>query len=170
VQAGDVARAKFNSTMYGAQSKLAFVVNKGSHSFTPSVGAKYISFGQSGYRESGSNYNMKVDRRRIQSINTLLALKYGYVLTMDKVQMVPALEVGVNRDLMIKSDDKLNSRFINTGDVFSVSINLPKRTSVFATPSIKLQNNIVDVDLSYTLEKRGAVGNHLGCVKVKLKF
>jgi predicted RNA-binding protein (virulence factor B family) len=84
--------------------------------------------------------------------------------------MVPALEVGVNRDLMIKSDDKLNSRFTSTGDVFSVSINLPKRTSVFATPSIKLQNNIVDVDLSYTLEKRGAVSNHLGCVKVKLKF
>ena len=72
--------------------------------------------------------------------------------------------------LLLTTAGKLNSRFVNTGKVFSITMNLPKRKSVFVAPSIKLQNNIVDVDFSYTLEKRGVVSNRLGCVKVKLNF
>jgi hypothetical protein len=166
VTSNDIANGKLGSNIYGIHSILAYNMQKDSHFITPSASLQYSYLSQDGYTETGSSSeNQVIGKKNAQILTSSLGVKYGYMVSTDNLKVVPGLQVSVANDLLNKSSD-IQTKIQWQDEYAKLKANNKRQTTVSLTPSIVIQGDMINTNISYTYDKSQKITGHSVSLKL----
>jgi outer membrane autotransporter protein len=165
------ATGKYDSMTYGGQLLAGYHVPfADTVMLTPMGGLKYNKFNDTGYKETGADFNRTVSKKSVDKLEGVIGARATFFTEMNGVTIIPGMHGFVNYDFLGKKPnvtariDGLNANSLNT------NIAKPERAMYNVGLSVKATYNMMEYGAGYDAYFTKKYAAHQGSLKVRVNF